>query len=418
MSPEALDEFLKGTCVIIVFAYLLTRRPLRVQGWLGPLFGLVGLVELWVTRERSPYDTYTLIITFAALRYGVRIGGLTTLIVALGAPLFLHAEALLRTWLSLAVSLGAGLLLRRWPAHERERARLPYLIAIVLAELGAILARSLIHSQQEIPFSPRLAVLKIGANGIGAVVLQLVLSDAQTRLKTEELRLEIERSRTRLAESQLAALQARIHPHFLFNALTSIAALCRIAPLRAEAAIVLLGQLMRRALESSPQNRGSLEEELSAVDDYLELESLRLGARLQVVRQIESGSLAQRLPPFVVQTLVENAILHGIGPTPEPATLTLTVRPTRSGSGTLVAIHDTGMGMEPEELRTTRASLHTQNATRPHGLPLANEQLTLLFGPMARLRLFARTGRGTLVAFWLPALPPATSPSPQESKPR
>jgi hypothetical protein len=398
LDPEALDEFLKSTCVIVVFAYLLTRKPLQAIGRLGVLFGLVGLVELWVARERSPYDTYTLIITFVTLRFGARIGGIAALIVGLGAPLFLHAEALMRTWVALAMSLGAGLVVRRILPNNKNS--LTCVLAIVLAELGAILARTFLHSQREIVFSPQLAMLKVGANGLGALLLQMVLSDAEARQHSEALRLEVERGRTRLAESQLAALQARVHPHFLFNALTSIAALCRIAPPKAEKAVVQLGQLMRRALESAPRSLTPLRDELDAVTGYLELESLRLGKRLHVEQEIATECLGTLVPPFALQTLVENAILHGIGPRLEPAMLRIRIVVHRRG--TLICVADSGVGMEPERLAHARSVWTVESGGRPHGLQIANEQLVALLGRSARLRLFSKANHGTLAAFMVP----------------
>lgn len=400
MTPETLDEFLKSTCVIIVFAYLLTRQPLQNVGRLGTIFGIVGLVELWVAQERSPYDTYTLIITFAALRFGGRIGGVAALIVGTGAPLFLQEQALTRTWLALGISLGAGLGVRRAEGLLRRRTSLACFVAIILAEAGAILARTLLHSQSEIVFSPQLALLKIVSNGIGALFLQMVLADAESRQRAEGLRLEIERGRTRLAESQLAALQARVHPHFLFNALTSIAALCRLAPLQAEKAVVQLGQLMRRALESAPRSLTPLREELDAVTVYLELETLRLGPRLCVEQEIAPDCLGALVPPFSLQTLVENAILHGIGPKLGGATLRITIR--RRKKHVLVTVADDGVGMEPEFLLRARSAWRAEAGGRPHGLQLASEQLIMLLGRAARLRLFSRPNRGTLVAFAVP----------------
>ena len=401
MTPETLDEFLKSTCVIVVFAYLLTRRPLREVGWLGAVFGVVGLVELWVARERSPYDTYTLLITFVALRFGARVGGIAAAIVGLGAPLFLHEHALTRTYLALGISLGAGFLVRR-AIPRRQTAGPACFLAIALAESGAILTRSLLHGQSEIAFSFPFALLKIGANGAGAVLLSTVLADAEARQNSESLRVEVERGKTLLAESQLAALQARVHPHFLFNALNSIAALCRLAPLQAEKAVVQLGQLMRRALESSPRSLTPLRDELDAVTGYLELEGLRLGTRLKVEREIDPACLDVLVPPFSLQTLAENAILHGIGPRSEPGTLRIQI--VRRKTRVLVCVADDGLGMAREALNRARGDGDGREGGRPHGLQLAREQLVLLRGRRSRLRVFSAENRGTLVLFAVPLL--------------
>lgn len=112
-------------------------------------------------------------------------------------------------------------------------------------------------------------------------------------------------------EAQLANLQAQIDPHFLFNSLNNIKALITEQPLSARRAIDLLSELLRSSL-SRKSEWSTIQNELALIKDYLELERFRLEERLVFEQQVDEQSLALKIPPFSLQTLVENAIKHGI----------------------------------------------------------------------------------------------------------
>lgn len=425
-------SFVASTCTIVVVAYLLKRGPIlaylaggeltaRAAVKLGLFFGLVGLLELYFAKERAPYDTYTLIITFAALRCGGAVGLITAILMTIGAPLFLQQEALGRAILSVFFCLLAGLAARRVAGLSQDRRRVvpggivitAGVCSIVLAEADAILLRLWIGGVGAAPFSLNMAILRVGANAIGLVLLHMILNDALTRLAAEKFRLEAERSRTMLAEAELGALRARIHPHFLFNALTSIAALCRLAPDRAESATIQLGQIMRRALESTTRAVQPLEEETEYVTDYVEIEKLRLGSRLRFEWNIAPETLGAGVPPFVLQTLVENSILHGIAPKLGPGCVRVTAR-TRQNGTILIVVADNGVGMSPAERRNAlgtssvtadpedRSKDNSEPRHRAHGLTISSEQLCLVYGRGSRIRLFSRKDVGTVAAFCVP----------------
>jgi two-component system, sensor histidine kinase ChiS len=130
---------------------------------------------------------------------------------------------------------------------------------------------------------------------------------------------------------------------------------------------------------------------------------MRLGARLSVSWEVDDGCAPLRVPPFAIQTLVENAVQHGIAPQVGPGQIRVAIR--RSRRHTLIAVMDSGVGMSGE---TRRAALDP-GAKRVHGLQILTQQLTLLYGERSRLRLFSQVDHGTVAAFAVPAeaaLPP------------
>ena len=116
-----------------------------------------------------------------------------------------------------------------------------------------------------------------------------------------------------LAEARLQALQARIRPHFLFNSLNAVLAIIRRDPKRAERALEDLADLFRSLLADNRQLI-AMREEISLCRQYLNLEHLRLGERLQVQWTVDPGAENALVPPMLLQPLVENAVYHGIEP--------------------------------------------------------------------------------------------------------
>jgi two-component system LytT family sensor kinase len=127
-----------------------------------------------------------------------------------------------------------------------------------------------------------------------------------------------------LAVSELQALKMQLHPHFLFNTLHGISSLIDSDPARARAMIVKLSSLLRAALQQTDSDLIPLREELKFVEEYLDLEKMRLGARLTTNLRIHPDTLPLLLPQLVLQPLVENAIRHGIGSSREHGWIEIT----------------------------------------------------------------------------------------------
>ena len=136
--------------------------------------------------------------------------------------------------------------------------------------------------------------------------------------------------RARLAQpaqtqARLAQLQARIRPHFLFNALNAALALVRVDPDRAERVLEDLGVLFRQAMAESG-SAVPLSTEIELARRYLDIEQVRFGDRLRIGWDIDASAAGARVPPLVLQPLVENAVKHGVEPAPEGADVHIAVR--------------------------------------------------------------------------------------------
>ena len=132
--------------------------------------------------------------------------------------------------------------------------------------------------------------------------------------------------------ARLAELQSRIRPHFLFNTLNSAIALVRAEPRKAEAVLEDLAELFRHAL-ADPAESVTLGQEITLAQRYLEIEQIRFGDRLRVQWSLDASADAARLPPLLLQPLVENAVRHGVEPSASGAEVKIS---TRRRGGTVV----------------------------------------------------------------------------------
>jgi LytS/YehU family sensor histidine kinase len=209
---------------------------------------------------------------------------------------------------------------------------------------------------------------------------------------------EAEHQRELLAQARLQALQAQIHPHFLFNTLNTIIATSRVDPELARELLAELATFLRHTI-SQQASRSTLAQELDFVHMYVRLEHARFGDRLQTTFRVDPAILDIEVPVLTLQPLVENAIVHGLAPKDGLGRLTVAAR--RRGASVCLAVVDDGVGFAdgPHPLGTEGSD------GRRDGLGLANvnQRLIGLCGPEARLRIRSRAGRGTLVAAHLPA---------------
>ena len=148
-----------------------------------------------------------------------------------------------------------------------------------------------------------------------------------------------------LAEARLAALQAQINPHFLFNTLNTIALFVHENPAAAEEMVEALSELLRVVLAASHRREVSLLEELAFVDRYLAIQKHRFAGRIEVRREIAADVLHARVPTLLLQPLVENAVVHGITHSFRPGTLI--IRALLVNGRLVLEVADTGDEKQP-----------------------------------------------------------------------
>ncbi|HKA87893.1 MAG TPA: histidine kinase [Haliangiales bacterium] len=196
------------------------------------------------------------------------------------------------------------------------------------------------------------------------------------------------RLRAELDRAELALLRMQLHPHFLFNTLHAIATLVRHDPDAAERMIARLGELLRMTLAAADVEEVPLWRELELLAPYLDIQRTRFSDRLSVDIDVDDPARQARVPSFVLQPLVENAIRHGIAPRAGPGRIVIRAR--RDGAALRVEVEDDGPGPAP-------------GAGDGVGLAATRARLQRLYGDGHRLAL-ARVGEtGARVTFTVPA---------------
>jgi len=219
----------------------------------------------------------------------------------------------------------------------------------------------------------------------GIWVLLYVQLTAKRRHSEKEAQLQLG-----LREAELRALESQINPHFLFTCLNSIRALVVEDPPKAQEMLTRLANMLRYNLHRDLNHTVPLASEVGAVGDYLALEAVRFQERLRVRFAIDPQAAEMPVPPLLLQTLVENAIKHGVAPRPSGGELVITA--VKQSNGILVEVENTG--------RLAQAS----TAAPQLGLANIRERLRWLYGDSARLELANRDGDKVAATVLIPVL--------------
>lgn len=217
------------------------------------------------------------------------------------------------------------------------------------------------------------------------------LIQAERRAADEEKR-RVQAEALRV-QSDLNALRSQLNPHFLFNVLNSVISLVKREPATAEQALIDLSMMLRYALSSHSDaldDEVSLKEEWSFTENYLALEKLRLGHRLQVESSIDPDTLSLDLPALTIQPLVENAVRHGISPRPTGGKISISAR-SRDGV-LMIEIADDGLGALQEDLDTEKGV----------GLRTVRRRLELYYKNQAKMKVDTSPNCGFRVQLQLP----------------
>lgn len=220
----------------------------------------------------------------------------------------------------------------------------------------------------------------------------------EARLHDEEMRRV--RAETAMDTLRLSLLQSQINPHFLFNTLNIISRMAQMesAP-KTEELIVRLASLFRYNLQSVDA-LVPLENELKIVQDYIAIQQIRFGKRIAFSLECAVDPAAYTVPVFLMQPLIENAVIHGISPMEEGGSITVRVR---AADGALqIAVRDTGVGMPPERVE---AALQSDAASRAHisGLGIGNVRSRVegLY-TKGRFIIESKLGEGTNILIIIP----------------
>ena len=391
-----MESLFSDICVLVTAAFVLTFVPglrqqersvvsMRDRGTALLVFLALGLVEEASFSHSGWLNERIVAVCAAGLVAGPWIG--------LAVSVFV-------TWLavrydglplgSIGISMLCGGLAGGWLSQWRPKLAQHPLTGFCLTSVVSLLrsglvfffasgARAGLHPFGQIQMA---AVLQ----GLGTALILAIV--AHVRERDEQTRAAV--------SAEVRALQARMSPHFLFNALNTLAALATVAPREIPRAAGRLRRFLRASFDQHKQVLVPLEEELAVVRAYLDIESLRLGNRLKVEEIIDPGALEVLTPPFSLQPLVENAVQHGLQSSPNAGRLRLAVRLV--GQSLEMSVSDDGQGVPSTQVERVFF------ATRPqvHALELLRRRLQGLFGQSFWLEVCSEVGQGTTVTMRIP----------------
>jgi two-component system LytT family sensor kinase len=197
-----------------------------------------------------------------------------------------------------------------------------------------------------------------------------------------------------LARARLSALQAQLQPHFLFNTLNAIATLLRRDPRAAESTLTSLSDLLRITLSRSERQEIPLREELEFLERYVEIQRTRFGDRLRFELKVDDNVLDCLVPTLGLQSLVENAIRHGIEPSGKPGTVRVTAQ--ADGKLLLLTVTDDGLGLPVPGSSNSKGGI---------GLSNLKARLETLYGAAQSFEMNSSPEGGVRVRLRVPVRP-------------
>ncbi|GAB3296828.1 sensor histidine kinase [Parasphingorhabdus pacifica] len=227
------------------------------------------------------------------------------------------------------------------------------------------------------------------------------VEDALTRYR-------LEASAEQAAQSELRALRAEISPHFMYNALTVIAALVRSDPDRSRDLMLDFADFVRYGLARN-REYATVSDEFHAIETYLALQRALLGDRLRVQIRVAPEVLAVAVPYLVLQPLVENAVRHGIEQRPLESDETgmVQVLGESEGNDLVISVEDNGVGMDPAK---AEAILAGRGEEQSFGLTNVDRRLRSVYGHWFGLVVETAEGAGTRVVVRVPMFQPGVVP--------
>ena len=281
------------------------------------------------------------------------------------------------------------------PPHRFPREALQVIAIVLGSVLGTIGAGFVKGRDIGAMFTERLSGVAISMGlgiGFGCVVFAAILlrerhaNDRARLLRAEAERHHLEKN---MLEARLAIMQAQVEPHFLFNTLANVQHLVETDAAAASRMLQSLICYLRAALPQMREATTNLGREIEMARAYLEIQHVRMGARLAFAIDVPEDLLARPFPPMMLISLVENAVKHGVDPCCEESAIT--IRAAEAGGRLTISVADTGDGIRPSG---TGGGV---------GLTNIRERLKALYGPAARLSLQENAPHGVVASIELPA---------------
>jgi LytS/YehU family sensor histidine kinase len=395
VSDLWLESIFEKICFLISSGVALTLVPrfrrngasllaVRDRGSALLLFLVLGFVEDCAVRNTSWFNHRIVAVTAASLLAGVEVGIVVRLFVVWLALSYDPREM---STVAIIISSGGifGGLIHRWRPKLAEQPLTGFCLAASVSFLRDI---SLFFYAPRETSAPTLGQLFLAPilQGLGtALILAMV---AKAREQDERIRA--------VAKAEVQALQARLNPRFVADALNSLA---RFATAESQKIPRVVGQLrrfLRASFDQQDRPLVRLEEELAVVSAYLEIEAMRLPGQLEVVESVDSRGLPALIPPFALQGLVENAVEHSRPITPDICRVYIT---TRAKDERLeIVVTDNGKGVP----RTQIKQVFFPERSHLGRLTLLRRQLGELFGDSFKLEIESEIGAGTTATLSLP----------------
>jgi two-component system, LytTR family, sensor kinase len=390
------EVILSKVCVLVTAAFLLTlvpgfRRPnrsllsVRDRGTALLVFLLLGFLEEAVVRETGWFNQRIVAVCAAGLVAGPVVGLIVGVVVTWLAVAY-DGLPLATIGASMLVGGFAGGLLQRWRPRIAQNPWAGFLLTLAVSWLRdgllllfapkTVLAAHAWHQLGVAPF----------IQGLGTALILAIV--AQARQRDDQARAA--------ASAEVRAMQARMNPHFLFNALNALAGLATVAPREVPRAVGRLRKFLRASFDQPEQALVPLEEELGVVRAYLDIEALRLGNRLRLEQTIQPGLANALLPPFSLQPIVENAVQHGIHSTPLAGRLAVVIG--TAGQFLEVSVSDDGRGVPSTDVE----KVFFGDRSEVHAMALLRRRLQGLYHTSFRLEVRSEIDHGTTVTMRIP----------------
>ena len=394
---DVIFNIFNKVCVLVTAASALTLVPgfrrsersllsVRDRGTALLVFLILGLVEEAAVGQSGWINHRIVAVCAAGLLAGPGVGAVVATFMTWIAVTF-HGRPLVIC----GVAMFSGGLIGGWLYRWRPKLAQHPLMGFCLTLAVSLLRNGLVFfsapgAPEGMQMFRQMGIVPV-LQGLGTALILAIVALVRDR----------EEQTQAAASAEVRALQSRMNPHFLFNALNTLAALATIAPREIPRAAGRLRHFLRASFDQHERELVPLGEELAVVRAYLDIESLQLGNRLKVEETIDPGLSEALVPPFSLQPLVENAVQHGLQSSPKAGRLRLVVV-RRIGEWLDMSISDDGQGVPATEVERVFFAVRP----RVHALSLLRRRLHGLFGRSFRLEVGSEVGRGTTVMMRIP----------------